>query len=86
MPEGWTWDCDGGTGFEDEYDRYLIDAAAQLRQGKSAADVIRYLANVEIHDMGLGERSDTRARAEAVVRAILTERLTWAPPEQSDQP
>jgi len=70
MPEGWTWDHDDSSGFKDEYDSYLTNAAAQLHQGKTEADVINYLANVEIHDMGLGERSDTRARAEAVVRAI----------------
>ena len=50
MPEGGTWDHDDSSRVKDEYDNCLTNAAAQLHQGKSEADVIGYLANVEIHD------------------------------------
>lgn len=75
MPEGWSWRDDNVTGFEDEYDSYLKNAAAQLREGVPEAEVVNYLANVEIDRMSLGERPDTLVRAKAVVQAILADHL-----------
>ncbi len=73
MPEGLNWRDEAAGGFEDEYDRYLESATAQLRQGVSADDVAHYLAHVETEQMSLARRPDTLARARAVVQAILAD-------------
>ncbi len=73
MPEGCTWRDDAAAGFEDEYDTYLQNAAAPLRQGAAADDVVSYLVKVETALMGLPQRRDTVLRAHAVVQAILAE-------------
>ncbi|WP_037112427.1 hypothetical protein, partial [Rhizobium sp. 2MFCol3.1] len=73
MPEGWTWRDDDAAGFEDEYDSYLQNAAAQLLQGAPAAEVVNYLVKVETVLMSLSQRPDTMLRAQAVVHAILAE-------------
>lgn len=75
MPEGWNWRDDAASGFEDEYDHYLKSAAAKLRGGAPEAEVVNYLAHVEIDIMGLGERQNTLVRAKAVVQAILADDL-----------
>jgi len=71
MPEGCKWRDDAVAGFEGEYDTYLQNAAAQLRQGAAADDVVNYLVKVETVFMGLPQRPDTVLRAQAVVQAML---------------
>jgi hypothetical protein len=64
--------------FSDEYDRYLIDAAHQIRRGISTESVVDFLIDIETNAMGLGERKNTRARATALVAAIKQDDLVWA--------
>ncbi|MDM9644144.1 hypothetical protein [Rhizobium sp. S163] len=73
IPDGCTWRDDDAAGFEDEYDSYLQNAAAQLRQGAPAAEVVNYLVKVETVLMSISQRPDTMLRARAVVQAILAE-------------
>lgn len=56
--------------FADEYDTYLIEAAARLRRGDSDADVVEYLVGIESEHIGLGIGPDTRPRAVAAVARI----------------
>lgn len=81
LPEGARWDDAEGLSFADEYDAYLIHAASLLRRGTPGAEVVAYLADVEVRHMGLGEREDTEARAAAVVAAILADDRLWSRPE-----
>ncbi len=76
-PHG-NWDHPDHQEYADEYDGYLISAASQLRRGTPREDVIEYLCNIEMNDMGLGERSDCRERAKAVVDAILADKSIWS--------
>lgn len=57
-------------GFADEYDTYLMQAAARLWRGDSDADVVEYLVGIESEHIGLGIGPDTRPRAVAVVAQI----------------
>ena len=76
-----TWDDEAHRGFADEYDAYLIAAASALRRGTPAAQVIGNLVRIESDHMGLGPGPTTRARAEAVVAAILTDPAIWTWPD-----
>jgi hypothetical protein len=76
------WSDAANQGFEDEYDRYLISAATQLREGEPHNQVVSYLVHVESDYMGLGERRTSRERAEAVVAAILADDRIWTWPDQ----
>lgn len=67
------WDSPANADFADEYDSYLISAAAALRRGEAPARVVAFLTEVETLHMALSEIPTTRPRAEAVVRAILAD-------------
>jgi hypothetical protein len=67
--------------FADEYDRYLIYAAGQLRSGAPVADVVDYLVQIETEHMGLGERPTSRERVQAVVAAIRDDDQLWTYPD-----
>ncbi|NNM72507.1 hypothetical protein [Enterovirga aerilata] len=56
--------------FADEYDRYLLKAAGDLRRGGALEDAVRYLLEVEREHMGLGPGPGQEARAEATARSI----------------
>ena len=71
LPPNARWDEDQYECFVDEYDNYLTYAASHLRDGTEAEAVVAYLEKVEADHMGLGYRQTTRARAEAVVAAII---------------
>lgn len=76
------WSDEADSGFADEYDRYLISAASQLRRGESRSQVVRYLVNVEADHMALGEGPTSQERAEAVVAAILADESIWTWPDE----
>ncbi|WP_071795732.1 hypothetical protein [Natronohydrobacter thiooxidans] len=76
------WSDDANSAFADEYDRYLISAASQLRRGESRSQVVRYLVNVEADYMALGEGPTSQERAEAVVAAILADESIWTWPDE----
>jgi hypothetical protein len=72
---GWSdWDpiglADLGDRPEDEYDSYLLTAAARLANGASEERVTDYLVDIEIRHMGLSEPPGVRNRAAKVVRRI----------------
>ena len=69
--------------FADEYDRYLIDAAHQIRRGASTESVVDFFVDIEVNAMGLSEREDTRARATALVSAIKQDDLVWTWPDKN---
>jgi len=75
------WTDQASQGFADEYDNYLISAATQLRLGKPRNQVVGYLVRVEADYMGIGEGPTSRARAEAVVAAILADDSMWTWPD-----
>jgi hypothetical protein len=77
------WSDAANQSFADEYDRYLISAASQLRSGTPRARVVDYLVGIETQNMALRERPDTRKRAEAVVDAILADDTIWTWPDKS---
>jgi len=81
LPNSETWTSKENSDFADEYDSYLLQAAGQLKQGVSDADVIDYLIKIETEYMGLGEKQDTKERAEAVVLAIQDDENLWTLPE-----
>ncbi|TNE32739.1 MAG: hypothetical protein EP349_00985 [Alphaproteobacteria bacterium] len=81
LPDGDLWTNKDNSCFADEYDSYLLQAAGQLKQGVSDAEVIDYLMKIETEYMGLGERRDTRKRAEAVVAAIHGDLKLWTSAE-----
>lgn len=51
----------------DEYDSYLLEAVAMLRDGKSLQEVIATLVDIESEHMALGESPDTEERATRTV-------------------
>jgi hypothetical protein len=55
---------------EDEYDGYLLQAAARLWSGIPETEVADYLVGIEIELMGLGPSDDARDRAFRVVSAL----------------
>jgi hypothetical protein len=65
--------------FADEYDAYLLQVAADFRDGKSLAHAIEYLLHIEREHMAVGLRVGQKERAEATARAI--RRLRPPPPE-----
>ena len=75
------WDHPANQLFASEYDSYLISAASQLRRGTPREEVVEYLFDIETKHMGLGERTSSRKRAEAVVDAILDDERIWSWPE-----
>jgi hypothetical protein len=77
LPQDSKWDEDANRSFADEYDRYLVSAASQLRQGTDPAQVVEYLCQIEIEHMGLGEDPSAYQRALAVVDAISTDDTIW---------
>ncbi|MBH0238082.1 hypothetical protein [Methylobrevis albus] len=76
------WQREENERFANEYDRYLVGAASSLRRGVPAAEVVAELVEIEASYMGLGERPDTRARAVAVVAAILADPTIWTWPDE----
>ncbi len=76
------WDDEANQGFADEYDTYLVSAASQLRSGTPRDQVVNYLVRIESEHIGLGLGPTTRARAEAVVAAILADEAIWTWPDQ----
>lgn len=73
---GWSkWDPIGVGGPDhgwpaDEYDTYLLQAAAQLWNGNSDEAVADYLLNIETEHMGLTAVPGIEARALEVAKAI----------------
>ncbi|QUS58792.1 hypothetical protein [Pseudovibrio brasiliensis] len=59
--------------FADEYDTYLMQAVARLRQGASENEVISYLIDIERDYMGIGMQQGTTSRATRTVRRIQKE-------------
>ncbi|MGO4836916.1 hypothetical protein AB4144_32195 [Rhizobiaceae sp. 2RAB30] len=84
LPTGETWDHEDNLNFADEYDRYLSDAATELREGRPDAEVVALLVNIEADHMGLGERPDSQTRAAAVVAAIHADDQLWTFPDAED--
>ena len=56
--------------FSDEYDTYLLQAAAQLWRSQPDAEVCDYLVRIEQEHMGLPKVSNAKERAGATVTAI----------------
>ena len=54
----------------DEYDSYLLQAAAKLWNGQSNADVADYLVEIEIEHMGLSAMPGLRDRAVTVTEEL----------------
>ena len=72
---GWTlWDPIGlappDEDFEDEYDSYLLQAAAKLWRAEPDDRVCDYLVQIEQEHMGLGESPSAKERAIALVSAL----------------
>ncbi len=72
---GWaTWDpiglrvTDGWP--EDEYDRYLLQAAGRLWNGASRKEVASYLLSIETQHMGLGQTPGIQQRANEAAHAL----------------
>ena len=70
LAAGKRWDDEDCRGFADEYDRYLINAAGDLRGGRPDIEVVDYLIQIEAEYMGLGKGIRIRERAQSVVDAI----------------
>ena len=71
------WDDEANRSFADEYDRYLVSAASQLRRGAGRAQVAEYLCHIETEYMGLSENPDAYQRALEVVEAISADDAIW---------
>lgn len=67
LASGEAWDRQP---FADEYDRYLVEVAAELRDGMPLAEAVAYLLRIEREHMALGVQSGQEARAEATARSI----------------
>jgi hypothetical protein len=77
---GWReWDpigllpVDGGwpaSSAANEYDRYLLHAAARLQSGEAEAALIDYLVDIETQHMALRPSDSTRRRAAATIVAL----------------
>ena len=72
---GWTlWDPIGLNGAEgtpdDEYDNYLLHAAARLEKDASVEEVAHFLTSIEIEHMELEDRWSAMARATAAAAAL----------------
>ena len=81
LSKGSKWTDDANKPFADEYDRYLISAASQLRNDAPQEMVVDYLVQIEAKHMGMREGPTTRKRAEAVVSAILADQEIWTWPD-----
>jgi hypothetical protein len=67
LGSGQKWDHEP---FADEYDRYLLKAAGDLRRKVSRAEVVGYLLSVERETMGIGVHPGQTQRAEATACLI----------------
>ena len=76
------WSDEGNQSFADEYDTYLISAASQLRRNTQREKVVEYLIEIETQHMVSRENATTRERAEAVVTAILADKMIWTWPDE----
>lgn len=77
------WNDEECLPFADEYDSYLVQAAGQLRRGKSELDVAVYLATIEVEHMALGGPFQSALlRAEKVVAAMQADSKLWTYPDQ----
>ena len=79
------WDDAANRPFADEYDRYLVSAASQLRSGASHEQIAEYLCEIEAEYMGLGEIPGARQRAMAVVAAISADDSIWTSPDEDQR-
>tara|TARA_R110002124_G_scaffold22412_5_gene84663 strand:+ start:295 stop:624 length:330 start_codon:yes stop_codon:yes gene_type:complete len=77
LSTGELWTDEENLDFADEYDSYLLQAAAQLRRGIADAEVVSYLVQIESEHMGLGDRIGAKERAAAVVAAIHADKNLW---------
>lgn len=66
-----------GSGFEGEYDRYLLRVAAMLRKQEHAKDAEHYLVDIEANHMGLDVNSTTKLRAKNTIQAIMECDQLW---------
>ncbi|WP_166417524.1 hypothetical protein [Cochlodiniinecator piscidefendens] len=86
MPQEGNWDDEIHKPYVNEYDTYLLQAAAELRRGASDNEVISYLMDIEANYMGLGNVKTARARAAKVVSAIFADDLLWTfPPGEMER-
>ena len=76
------WDDEDNLSFADEYDRYLISAASQLRRGIPKTEIVNYLVDIEANYMGLGTVFNSYQRAHAVVEAIQADKDIWTYPDE----
>lgn len=67
--------------FANEYDRYLIYAAGQLRRGVADSEIADYLVQIETEHMGLSPSQGSFERAECVVAAIHADKEIWTYPD-----
>ncbi|HSG54630.1 MAG TPA: hypothetical protein VLA45_04170 [Paracoccaceae bacterium] len=72
---GWShWDPIGTNDLndrpDDEYDSYLMTAAARLWRGESVEDVGAYLVDIEVNYIGLSSQPNTKSRASKTAGAI----------------
>jgi len=86
LPQDGKWDDEANRSFADEYDRYLVSAASQLRKGASHQQVAEYLCEIEANHMGLGGNPSARLRALAVVEAISADDAIWTYPGEDIGP
>lgn len=77
LDDGERWSDAECLSFADEYDRYLIVAAGQLRRGAPEEEVVEYLVDIEANHMGLGTENRAEARAREVVAAIQADEELW---------
>ena len=77
LSAGQSWNAEECQDFANEYGGYLIHAASQLRRSASETEIVDYLVQIETEHMGLGERPNSRKRAEAVVAAIQADKQLW---------
>ncbi|WP_299769208.1 hypothetical protein [uncultured Tateyamaria sp.] len=75
------WEDKDRIPFADEYDRYLLQAASQLRRGISDQIVVSYLVDIEANYMRLGASRGALNRAQAVVEAIQADEELWTYPD-----
>jgi hypothetical protein len=61
------WRLDGG---DDEYDSYLLHVAGLIQNGRSEAEAIQYLVEIELNHMGMELSATTHSRAVSTVRVI----------------
>jgi hypothetical protein len=65
------------SGFENEYDNYLLRVAAMLCRNESAKAAEQYLVGIEVDEMGLGMSPTTKLRAKNTIQALLECDQLW---------